>query len=128
MACREGGIYLDQGPMACREAEYTWIRGQWRVGRGNIPGASVAESGGRRADTRAAGQSEAKMAKCLFMLSLSGRGAALLEMGTCHRLASLCPNKFGYFRPIANRSRREDDTHAYLINSVRPPPPHLTKD
>eukprot|EP00959_Pyramimonas_sp_CCMP1952_P301206 6302112-Pyramimonas_sp.AAC.1 len=26
--------------MACREREYTWIRGQWRVGRGNIPGSA----------------------------------------------------------------------------------------
>eukprot|EP00976_Prorocentrum_cordatum_P116124 1196115-Prorocentrum_minimum.AAC.3 len=24
-------------PMACREGAYTWIRAQWRVGRGNIP-------------------------------------------------------------------------------------------
>eukprot|EP00959_Pyramimonas_sp_CCMP1952_P440297 9218174-Pyramimonas_sp.AAC.1 len=28
----------NQGPMACREREYTWSRGQWREGRGNIPG------------------------------------------------------------------------------------------
>eukprot|EP00976_Prorocentrum_cordatum_P117336 1196294-Prorocentrum_minimum.AAC.10 len=27
--------------MACREGAYTWIRGQWRVGRGHIPGSGI---------------------------------------------------------------------------------------
>ena len=35
--------------MVCREGTYTWIRGQWCVGRGHIPGsvnvAELAQSG-----------------------------------------------------------------------------------
>eukprot|EP00976_Prorocentrum_cordatum_P042181 854678-Prorocentrum_minimum.AAC.1 len=27
--------------MACGEGAYTWIRGQWRVGRGHIPGSGA---------------------------------------------------------------------------------------
>eukprot|EP00976_Prorocentrum_cordatum_P046320 936062-Prorocentrum_minimum.AAC.1 len=55
------------------------------------------------------------------MISLSGRGAALVEMGLCHRISKQCPHTFGYFRPIANRSPKENDTHTRLMRSVSPP-------
>jgi len=64
------------------------------------------------------GNYQEKKTKCLYVLSLSGRGTVLLELGVCHRIMLKCPSKFGFFRPIANRTPKEEDTHTHLIHSV----------
>jgi len=50
----------------------------------------------------------------LYVVSLSGRGTALLELGLFSRLFQQDPKGTGYFRPIGNRPDGMD-THVDLI-------------
>jgi hypothetical protein len=50
----------------------------------------------------------------LYVVSLSGRGTALLELGLFSRLFQQDPMGTGYFRPIGNRPDGMD-THVDLI-------------
>jgi phosphate acetyltransferase len=57
-----------------------------------------------------------KESNSVYVLSMSGRGTALFELGLFHRLHRLDP-EVGFFRPISNRPNSQD-THADLIHST----------
>jgi hypothetical protein len=53
----------------------------------------------------------------LYVVSLSGRGTALLELGLFSRLFQHDPTGTGFFRPIGNRPGGAD-THVELIHET----------